>query len=169
VIGFGSVPDARFFGYLNTKGGIARGAEFSGTFKPTRSTDVFSSYTFTNSDQRTPQVSGTGVIDTLGIPKHQFTMVATQRIKRFWVNADLLATSDYLAPIYSNSSFNTYLFRFGGNRRVDLTAGYTFPISKDKFNLRIFGTVENLFDQDYFENGFRTVPRNGRVGVSFGF
>ncbi|MEO5857481.1 MAG: TonB-dependent receptor [Pyrinomonadaceae bacterium] len=169
VIGFGGVPDNRFFGYLNTKGGIGRGAEFSGTFKPTRATDIFSSYTFTNSDQRSPQVGGTGVIDTLGIPRHQFTLVATQRIKRFWVNADFVATSDYLAPIFSNSSYKTYLYRFGGNRRVDLTAGYTFPISKERFNLRVFGTIENLFDQDYIENGFRTVPRNGRVGVSFGF
>ena len=173
VIGFGSVqqpdPNGRFSGYLNTKGGIARGGEFSGTFKPTTSTDIFSSYTFTNSDQITPQVTGTGVFDTLGIPKHSFTLVATQRIKRFWVNADLLATSDYLGPIFSNATFKTYLYRFDGNRRVDLTAGYTFPINKDKFNLRVFGTIENVFDQDYFENGFRTVPRNGRVGVSFGF
>jgi outer membrane receptor protein involved in Fe transport len=109
------------------------------------------------------------VIDTLGIPNHQFTLVATQRIKRFWVNADLLATSDYLAPIFSNASFNTYLFRFKGNRRVDLTAGYTFPLKRDKLSLRVFGTVENLFDYEYYENGFRTVPRNGRVGVSLGF
>jgi len=173
TVGFGNVAPnigttARpFGGYENQKGGIARGGEFSATFKPTRSTDIFSSYTFTNSDQRTPQVGGTGVIDTLGIPKHQFTLVATQRIKRFWVNADLLATSDYLAPIFRNATYNTYLYRFGGNRRVDLTAGYTFPI--DRFSLRVFGTIENLFDQDYFENGFRTVPRNGRVGVSFGF
>jgi vitamin B12 transporter len=173
VIGFGSVPfpdpNNRFSGYLNTRGGIARGGEFSGTIKPTTSTDIFASYTFTNSDQLMPQVSGTGVIDTLGIPKHQFTLNATQRIKRFWMNVDVLAASEYLAPIFSNSTFSTYLYRFDGNRRVELTAGYTFPIKKDKFNLRVFGTIENLFDQDYFENGFRTVPRNGRIGVSFGF
>lgn len=171
VIGFGSVPfpdpNNRFSGYLNTRGGIARGGEFSGTIKPTTSTDIFASYTFTNSDQLVPQVSGTGVIDTLGIPKHQFTLTATQRIKRFWVNADLLAASDYLAPIFSNSTFSTYLYRFDGNRRVDLTAGYTFAL--DKYSLRVFGTVENVFDQEYFENGFRTVPRNARIGVSFGF
>ncbi|HQU93488.1 MAG TPA: TonB-dependent receptor [Pyrinomonadaceae bacterium] len=173
VIGYGSVqlpdPNGRFSGYLNAKGGIARGAEFSGTFKPTKSTDIFSSYTFTNSDQLDAQVFGTGVIETLGIPKHQFTLVATQRIKRFWVNADVLVNSEYLAPIFSNWNYRTYLYRFGGNRRVDVTAGYTFPINKDKFSLRVFGTIENLFDNEYFENGFRTVPRNGRVGVSFGF
>lgn len=158
-----------FGGYENQKGGLARGVEFSGTIKPTRSTDIFGSYTFTNSDQRTPQVFGSGVIETLGIPKHQVTLVATQRIKRFWVNVDLLAASEYLAPIFSNSTFNTYVFRFEGNRRIDLTAGYTFPINRDKFSLRVFGTFENILDQDYFENGFRTAGRNARAGISFGF
>ncbi|HSK73912.1 MAG TPA: TonB-dependent receptor, partial [Pyrinomonadaceae bacterium] len=57
-----------FGGYINTKGGVARGAEFSGQVKATGSTDVFASYTFTNSDQREPQVSGSGIIKTLGIP-----------------------------------------------------------------------------------------------------
>ncbi len=158
-----------FGGYLNTKGGIARGAEFSGQIKATSSTDVFASYTFTNSDQRVPQVSGNPNISTLGIPENQFTLVATQRFKRAWVNFDFLATSNYLAPIFSNTSFNTYVYRFDGNRRADLTAGYTFPINNEKLNLRIYGTIENLFNYDYYENGFRTVGRNGRIGLSFGF
>jgi vitamin B12 transporter len=175
TIGFGNtVPSigstARpFGGYLNTKGGIARGAEFSGDFKATSSTNIFTSYTFTNSDQRDPQVSGSRIIETLGIPKHQFTLVATQRIKDFWVNVDFVATSDYLAPIFSNSTFSTYVYRFSGNRKADLTAGYTFKMNNEKLNLRLFGTVENLFDYEYFENGFRTFGRTGRVGLSFGF
>ncbi|MEP7039871.1 MAG: TonB-dependent receptor, partial [Acidobacteriota bacterium] len=178
TISFGSLPQPDPFGrdnfasgggYLNTKGGIARGGEFSGQIKATSSTDVFASYTFTNSDQRKPQVAGNSNISTLGIPKHQFTLVATQRYKRAWVNLDFLATSDYLAPIFSNTSFSTYVYRFNGNRRADLTAGYTFPFSKEKLNLRIYGTIENLFNYDYYENGFRTVGRNGRIGLSFGF
>lgn len=175
AIGFGNVAPSignttrPFGGYLNTKGGIARGAEFSGLFKARNSTDVFASYTFANSDQRQPQVSGSGIIETLGIPKHQFTLVATQRIKRFWINFDFLATSDYLAPIFSNTVFKTYVYRFDGNRRADLTAGYAFPFNKEKLNLRFFGTIENLFDNEYFENGFRTVGRNGRVGLAFSF
>lgn len=177
TIGFGNeVPDIgnterQFGGYENQKGGIARGGEFSGSVKPTRSTDIFASYTFTNSDQRTPQVSGSGILRTLGIPNHQFTLVATQRFKRFWVNFDLLASSSHLAPIFdtNNLTFETYIYRFKGNRRGDLTAGYTIPLNKDRFSLRVFGTVENLFDYEYFENGFKTVGRNARVGLSFGF
>ncbi len=71
-------PFQRFFGYLNSEGAIARGAEFSSRVKASSSTDIFASYTFTNSDQRTPQVSGSRIMETLGIPKHQYTIVATQ-------------------------------------------------------------------------------------------
>jgi vitamin B12 transporter len=175
TIGFGNVVPPigntrrDFGGYLNTKGGIARGGEFSGRIRATDSTDVFASYTFTNSDQRAAQVSGSGIIETLGVPQHQFTLVATQRFKRAWVNFDFLATSSYLAPIFSNATFRTYVYRFKGNRKADLTAGYTIPFRNEKLNLRVFGTIENLFDYEYFENGFRTFGRNARLGLSFGF
>ncbi len=158
-----------FGGYLNTKGGIARGAELSGQVRATNSTDVFASYTFTNSDQRAPQVSGNSNIETLGIPKNQLTLVATQRFKRAWVNLDFLASDSYLAPIFSNENFSTYIYRFKGNRKADLTGGYTFPFNKEKFNLRVYGTIENLLNYEYYENGFQTFRRTARVGVNFGF
>lgn len=177
IIGFGNsarvIPGTPrpFGGYFSTKGGLSRGAEFSAMVRASDSTDIFASYTFTNSDQRTPQVSGSRILQTLGVPDHQFTLVATQRFKRAWVNFDFLATSDYLAPVFdsNNFTFQTYIYRFRGNRRGDLTAGYTFPLKGEKMNLRVFGTIENLFDYDYYENGFRTVSRNGRIGLSFGF
>lgn len=175
TIGFGNVvpnigTTARpFGGYLTTKGGIARGAEFSAKVKATATTDIFASYTYTNSDQRIPQVTGNPNLSTLGIPERQFTLVFNQRFDRLWVNFDFLATSNYLAPIFSNNTFQTYVYRFDGNRRADLTTGYTIPFRREKLNLRIFGTIENLFDNEYYENGFRTVGINGRIGVSFGF
>ena len=174
TIGFGTLPQPDRFGrrnvdsgggYLNTKGGIARGGEFSGQVRATDSTDVFASYTFTNSNQRVSQVPSVGIIETLGIPHHQFTLVATQRFRRAWVNFDFLAASSYLAPL----GFPTRIFRFDGNRRADLTGGYNFPLKGERFNLRVFGTIENLFGDDYYENGFRTFDRNGRIGLSFGF
>lgn len=174
IIGFGNVvPDigstARpFGGYLNQKGGIARGGEFSSRFRPGASTDIFASYTYTNSDQREPQIAGSGVLNSLGIPDHQFTFVVTQRFGRFWVNFDLLATTSYLAPIFSGSTFTTYVYRFKGNRRGDLTAGYTFSLAKQR-SFRVFGTIENVFDKEYFENGFRTAGVTARIGASFGF
>ena len=177
TIGYGNVvpnidtTPRPFGGYLNTKGGIARGAEFSAKTRPFQSTDIFASYTFTNSDQREPQVTGNANIRTLGIPAHQFTLVATQRLKRAWVNFDFLAASSYLAPVFdtNNFTFQTYVYRFKGNRKADLTAGYTIPFRGEKLNLRLYGTIDNLFDDDYLENGFRTPGRTGRLGLSFGF
>jgi iron complex outermembrane receptor protein len=160
--------------YYNFDRHYSRGVELSTDLRPTRSTNVFASYTFTNSDVRNfrrPSIATLAATDgkSFGIPDHQFTLVATQRIKRFWISADFLATSSYLAPIFSSATFNQHAYRFTGNRRLDLTAGYTFPIRKDGISLRLFGTIENVFDHEYFENGFRTVGRNGRVGLSFGF
>lgn len=160
--------------YYNFDRHYTRGAEFSLDVRPSRSTDIFASYTFTNSDVRNFRRPGIVTLASsdrraFGIPYHQFTLVVTQRIRRFWISSDILATSSYLAPVFSSSTFNRYTYRFGGNRRVDLTAGYVFPLRRDDLTLRLFGTIENLFDHDYFENGFRTPGRTGRVGLSFGF
>ncbi|MGB7202164.1 MAG: TonB-dependent receptor [Pyrinomonadaceae bacterium] len=175
IIGFGNVvpnigsTTRPFGGYENQKGGIALGGEFSVRLKPKDRFDIFASHTFTNSDQRAPQISGSGVIRSLGMPDHQFTLVVTQRFKRAWVNFDFLATSSYLAPIFSNSMFNTYIYRFRGNRRGDVTAGYNFGFKRDKLNLRIYGTIENVFNHEYYENGFRTVGATARFGTTFSF
>lgn len=176
IIGFGNVvPDIGttprpFGGYENQKGGRSSGFEGSATARPTRSTNLFASYTFTNSRNRISPVAGSGILRTFGVPRHQFTLVATQNFGRFWVNFDLLATSDYLAPIFSNSTFSTYVYRFRGNRKGDLTAGYTFKLHReDAMKLRLYGTIENVFDNEYFENGFRTSSRTARVGLTFGF
>ncbi len=175
IIGYGNVvpnigaTTRPFGGYENQRGGLSRGGEFSAKFKPSSSTDISTSYTFTNSDQRKPPVTGNSSLKTLGVPGHQFTLVATQRFARFWVNFDFLATSSYLAPIFSSSTFATYIYRFSGNRRGDLTAGYTFDLKRTGMNLRVFGTVENVFNHEYYENGFRTAKANARIGVSYSF
>ncbi|MDQ4120163.1 MAG: TonB-dependent receptor [Acidobacteriota bacterium] len=157
-------------GYLNTKGGIARGGEFSAEFQPLLTTNIFASYTFTNSDQRQPQVAGSGIVETLGIPVHQFSFVVNQRIvERLNLNFDFVATSAYLAPIFSNQTFQTRIYRFEGQRRGDLTASYEIPTDNDKLRVRLFGTIENVFNQDYYENGFRTAGATGRGGLQLSF
>ena len=158
-----------FGGYYNTKGGISRGAEFSAEVKLSSSTTISSSYTFTNSIEREAKIPSSGTNEMYGVPKHSFSAVFNQRFARFWINADFIATGKYLAPIYSNTYFTSYVYRFDGSRRVDATVGYNFRIPKESMTLRVFGTVENLLDHRYFENGFRTPRINGRMGISFGF
>jgi iron complex outermembrane receptor protein len=170
VVGFGDTPDdpfGRFGGFVNTGGGLARGMELSATFAPARSLDLFASYTFTNSDQRRPQIEN--ILRSLAIADHQFTLVATGRIgQRIAVNFDLVASSNYLAPIFDNRTFRTRAYRFDGIFKADLTAGYTLPLS-DLRRVRFFGKIENLFDREYYENGFRTPGINARAGASLNF
>jgi vitamin B12 transporter len=170
VIGFGDTPAdpfGRFGGYVNTGGGLARGAELSGEFAPARWLDLFASYTHVNSDQRRPVVAG--VLRAFATPEPQFTLVADARLgSRVAVNFDLVAASDYLAPLFDARTFTNRAYRFNGLRKGDLTASYTFPLS-DARRLRLFGKVENVFDRDYYENGFRTPGINGRAGAALYF
>lgn len=156
-----------FGGYFNNRGGLSRGIELSGDFKVSGETSIFTSYTFTNSDQRESQLAGSGLLQTLGIADHQFTLVATQQFgRRATVNFDFLATSSYLAPIFGSS---TRIYRFNGIKKGDLTGRYEFPAFDEKVQLSFFGTLENIFDNEYYENGFRTAGRTGRVGLSLRF
>jgi vitamin B12 transporter len=157
-------------GYFNTKGGISRGAEFSLDARPVRNTNIFASYTFTKSLQRAPQVAGSGILTTLGIPRRQFGLSATRTVRtRLTVNLDFLATGDYLAPVFSNAIFSTRIYRFKGARKADITVAYRFPTRNEKVQWRLFGTIENLFNYDYYENGFRTGRRTIRGGLQLSF
>jgi hypothetical protein len=134
---------------------------------PGRSLNISAGYTYTKSLQRTPQVAG--ILRSLVIPDHQFSLVATQRFgRRILVNLDLAASSDYLAPIFDPNTFTSRAYRFRGLTRVDLGGSYTWPLSESR-SLRFFGYVDNVFGREYFENGFRTPGRTGRAGASLSF
>lgn len=170
----------RFTGYFNRDGGLSRGLELSVTAAPTRSLDLFASYTYTNSDEHTPRDrfgrffsmsdGFTDVIRSFIIPAHQFSLVASQRIgRRAQVNFDLVASSSYLTALSEQFfSFFQPIFRFKGLVKADLGASYTLPLEDTK-SIRFFGKVENLFDQEYFEDGFRTPGRTGVAGIAFSF
>jgi len=161
-------PFGRFGGYVNTNGGIARGVELSMTATPTRTLNLSAAYTYTKSLQRTPQVPGT--LRSLVIPDHQISFVATQRFgRRFLVNFDLSASSNYVGAIFNPVTFGSRAYRFGGIAKADLGASYTLPLAGESRSLRFFGYVDNLFDREYFESGFRTPGRVGRAGAMFVF
>ncbi len=167
VINPATDPFGRFGGYRNTNGGIARGAELSMTATPTRTLSLTAAYTYTKAQQRTQQVPGT--LRSLVVPVHQFSLVATQRFgHRFLINFDLSASSDYLGAIFDPKTFASRAYRFRGLAKADLGASYTVPL-KESRSLRFFGYVDNLFDREYFESGFRTPGRVGRAGAMFVF
>jgi iron complex outermembrane receptor protein len=157
-------PFGRSSGYFNTHGGLARGVELSLQATPVRSLTLFTSYTYTNSDEKTPVVPET--IRSLRIFEHTFTMSATEHVGRWEGTFDFLAASNYLAPFFTSSG--TRAFEFHGPRNADLVVAYTLPIS-DRRSVRFFTRIDNLFNQTYYEDGFRTPKRWAIGGLKFQF
>lgn len=143
-------PFGRFGGYVNGGGGIARGVELSGEVSPTSSTRMRASYTFTNSASRTPRI-GSDFFKLPGQSDHIFSFVATQWITdRVHVTFDLFAASEY-----SYSPFGAMGRRmiFDGPVKADVVFSYELPLTESQ-SVEFYGKVENVFDNDYYENGF---------------
>jgi vitamin B12 transporter len=110
-----------------------------------------------------------GIIRSFAIPDHQFSLVATQRLgQRVFLNFDLIASSSYLAPMFDSNTFSNRAFEFDGLGKADLGASYRLPLSENRA-VRFFGKVENLFDRDYYESGYRTPGATAVGGVQFEF
>jgi iron complex outermembrane receptor protein len=156
-------PFHRSSGYINTGGGIARGAEFSAEASPSRSLKIRGAYTYTNADTRRSTVRDRDFFQMPFISPHQFSMVATQRFgRRLQVICDVWIASA------SPAIFSSRAFLFDGPRKVDLVANYTVPVS-DRGRLRFYGKVQNVGDSQYLEAGYRVPGRWGIGGVSWEF
>lgn len=160
-------PFGRFGGYLNTRGGLARGVELSASLAATRTTSVMASYTYNNARESQPLVEN--VLQTFIIPRHQFSVSATQRIgARFTAIFNLEASSNYLAPLIDEITFSSLPYRFPGMKLAEAGGSYRLPLG-EYHALRFFAKAANVFDQNYFESGFRTPGVTGTGGLQFEF
>ncbi|MXY70598.1 MAG: TonB-dependent receptor [Acidobacteriia bacterium] len=140
----------RFGGYRTSGGGIARGFELGTQISPTSSTSLRGAYTFTNSDSRTPTI-GPDYFSVPGISNQSLYMAATQWLgKRVNVTFDLFALSDYVLSPYGAQGRRLV---FSGPVKADLVVRYDLPLS-DSRTLEVYGKAENVFNNDYYENGF---------------
>jgi vitamin B12 transporter len=154
-------PLGRNGGYRNTGGGIARGVEISSTLAATRSLQLNGAYTYTDARQQTPLVAG--VWQTYEIPRNQYSFFATQRFSsRLMALFGCAGSTDYLASVSGRA------FRFGGPSRAQAMLSYRHPLSEFRA-LRLYFKAENLFNQTYFENGFRTPQVTFTGGTRFEF
>ncbi len=154
----------RFFGYANRPGGISRGVETFLEAAPTRGANVRASYTYTNSDRFVP---GLGLLQEYVIPKHLFSLNFTQRYRRLAFNFDLNRTGKYIAPVF-DAFFAQGILTFDGYTKADLFASYEYPLT-ERTRLVLFIGADNIFDEEYFENGFRAPGALGRGGVKVQF
>lgn len=154
-------PLGRNGGYRNTGGGIARGVEFSSNIAATRSLQLTGMYTYNDARQRTPLAAG--VWRTYEIPRHQYSISATQRFSpRVTGYIAYTGSSDYLSPISGRA------FQFQGLTRAHAGLSYRRPLT-DSRALRFYVKGDNLFHQTYFENGFYTPGATATAGAQFEF
>jgi iron complex outermembrane receptor protein len=151
----------RDFGYVNLPGGLARGVESYLEAAPRRGTEVRASYTYTNSDRFAPAA---GLQREFVIPTHLFGLTLNQRLRAFLFSFDLNHTGSHVAPV----GFPAVILTFKGYTKADAFATYERTLN-DRVALILFGGAENLFDEEYFENGFRAPGIMGRGGINFRF
>jgi iron complex outermembrane receptor protein len=156
-------PFGRSSGYINSGGGIARGAELSAEASPLASLKVRAAYTYTNAEFRRSTTRDRDFFEIPFTSPHQFSLVATQRIGR---RVDLVG--DVWIANRHASIFSSRAFLFSGPRKVDLVANYTLPVG-DRQHWRFYGKVSNILDSEYLEGGYRTPGRWGIGGVEFRF
>jgi vitamin B12 transporter len=155
-----------FGGYYNRPGGMARGVETYLETTPLRGTSVRAAYTYTNSDRFSPAL---GLQREFVIPAHLFGLTFNQRYRAFLFNFDLNRTGSYIAPVFESSlPFRTANLKFAGYTKADFFGSYERVLT-ERVTMILFGGAENIFDEEYFENGFRAPGVVGRGGINLRF
>lgn len=156
----------RFSGFENRPGGLARGVETYFNTAPVRGMDLRASYTFTNSDRA---VTGQGLQPEYVIPEHLFGLTLTQRYRSWLFSFDLNRTGAYIAPVFENNfPFRMAELTFSGYTKGDLFVSYERRPA-ERVTVVLFGGVENVFNQKYYENGFLAPQALGRGGIRVRF
>lgn len=165
VVAFGSLigrdPFDRFSGYLNTRGGLARGAELSGEASVWRGGRLQASYTHTRSQERT-SLFVDGLLDSVRIPRHMVTLMLLQRVgKRLDFSFDFNGNGRAVTPLFVDN-VGTRAFLFPGMRKADVTMSYRLPVT-ERVSTEFFTRIENVLNRTSYEDGFR-LPRAWAVG-----
>lgn len=160
-------PYGRFGGYINGKGGLARGVELSARARPHRSVSLEASYTYQNSDDRTPPVAGTDSLSSLRVSPHMASLLWTQWFsERLSFTTDLSYASDYPIPIFAGMGSRVY--RFEGPVKLDTVGSYRLA-QWERGSLNLYGKVENLLNRQFYESGFRNPKRWALAGLRLEF
>lgn len=156
----------RFSGFVNRPGGLSRGVETYLNASPVKGMDLGASYTFTNSDR---SLVSQGLQPEYVIPKHLLGLTWRQRYRSLLFSLDVNRTGSYIAPVFENSfPFRMAELRFSGYTKADVFASYETRRS-ERVVVVLFGGVENVFDREYYENGFLAPGAVGRGGITVRF
>jgi outer membrane receptor for ferrienterochelin and colicin len=159
-------PYRRSLGYLNSSGGFSRGVEIAIDARPTSALRFSGGYTYTRS-QTAEDITIPGFFIVPGVLGHMATFVVTNR----WSNR-LDTTFDLF---YGGTQYGSFFaagrpraYRYPGFTRAAVVAGYRL-VNHVRAPLRAYMKVDNLFDETYYETGWRSLGRTVVAGLSVGF
>jgi vitamin B12 transporter len=159
-------PYGRNGGYLNGDGGFSRGLELGVEARPSSTLRISGSYTYTRSET-TKDITVPGFFIVPGVFGHTAAIVVTNR----W-NERLDTTFDlfYGSKMYGSffAAGRTRAYEYPGFTKAALIAGYRV-VNDATWPLRAYVKIDNLFDQTYYEGGWRNLGRTAVAGVSVGF
>ena len=155
-------PYKRSSGYINTSGGIARGAETQAEITLPRRIRWTGSYTYTNSSQRRSTVRDNDYFRSTSIVPQQFTSVLSIPVTR---RIDV-TTSAWIVSSHV-SILSRRVFQFDGARKLDVAASYRVPIEKAALRLQV--RASNILNSQFLESGFRTPGFWATAGFNLAF
>jgi iron complex outermembrane receptor protein len=159
-------PYGRVLGYHNSSGGFSRGIETAVEARPTGSLRLSGGYTYTRSETA-EDITVPGFFIVPGVHEHMTTFVATYE----W-NDRVDTTFDVFhgGPMYTSyfAAGRPRAFKYGAFTRAAVVAGYRF-IDNARAPVRAYVKVDNLFNDTYYDNGWRALGRTAVAGVSVGF
>jgi vitamin B12 transporter len=159
-------PYRRTGGYLNGSGGFSRGFELGAEARPTSSLRVSGSYTYTRSET-SQDITVPGFFLVPGVFGHTATLVVTQRWSdRLDTTFDLFSGSKTYGSFFAAGRSRAY--QYPGFTKAAVVAGYRV-LNHATWPLRAYLKVDNLFDETYYEGGWRNLGRTVVGGVSVGF
>jgi vitamin B12 transporter len=159
-------PFGRTSGYINGSGGISRGVEFAAEARPIKTLTLSGSYTYVN-ENTDRDISVAGFWKILGVPAHTASVVAT----KYWGRK--LDTTFYLfrSSLYYTSFFavtRSRAFEFPGFTKGTLVASYRVW-ENERRSARLYGKVDNLFNQRYYQNGWLAAGATAIAGIGYSF
>ena len=159
-------PYGRALGYLNSSGGFSRGVELALDARPSSALRISGGYTYTRSETA-EDITVPGFFLVPGVFAHMATLVVTNRwTSRMDTTFDLFHGGNTYGSFFAAG--RPRAFRYPGFTKAAIVSGYRL-IDHARLPLRAYVKVDNLFDQTYYESGWRSLGRTAIAGLSVGF
>jgi len=101
------------------------------------------------------------------VPRHVTSFVVTRQwTKRLTTTADLCHYSSYFNSYFAVN--RSRAFAFPGFTKADLVGAFMLW-GNDSRRLRLYGQVENLLNQRWYQNGWLAPRANFRTGLTLAF